>query len=1612
MQTERDVVYKEEAIPLITVDSKTNKFVVNEDAIAMINSIKGNIGVVAVAGLYRTGKSYLLNRMLLDRSSGFGVGPSINPCTKGLWIWGTPLTGQTPSGEPLNILLIDSEGIGALDQDSAHDNRVFSLTILLSSCFIYNSTGSIDENAIQNLSMIVNITKNIHLKNSGNSNIDAEEYAKYFPSFTWVLRDFALQLIDTEGMPITSKEYLERSLSSQKGTSQGAEQKNNIRKLIRTYFKDRDCFTLVRPLTKEENLQYLDRIDFDQLRPEFSRQVLALRRHVLNNMKPKTMHNKVLNGGMYTELIKSYIEAVNNGAIPNIENTWSLICRTECFKSLKSASETYESLLKDVMQNKLPLPVEELKNYHIIGKQRAVGLFKRKALGDYTEEYLKDLMKDIKLKYFNLKLENEREFNRVANNFLVKEYQAIEKKLKNKEYKAYSEFERELKYMQAHFLESGPNGPNKRLVVFEFVQKALTEGSNFFVKLSKQEIEIQNALMQEIKQKSEEEMKNMKNETLKEKQNFLQKISQLESEKMDLTVQEQNFKASIEQLKEMKEKTEIELRQELQSEKAANHRSLEEYKNKVNQNDDSIKEMERRIFMNDSEQEKQKALLKQRCEHFENLCEQISNREKELIVEIKTMKKEHLNLTREASFRADAIQKELQNKLDQQTQKLIELESEFSNKEFNYELEKKRMKEIEMNLQHQLGEFQENISRLQKELSQKGEFDSEKFAAYKEESEKNVDLLNKKVESLEKSLKDRDESLKNNLNTFEKEKSVLTQRNEFLMLQINETQSQYNEMKRAYEATLECFESVNQSTSQEETKKIQELKELHSIELRKAELENESLKKKLNQEIQLLIEKNNELELSGKLSHADFSKQIENLNEQLRIAEEEKQSLTTRVKLSDNDKLKIIEKIELDYSLRIQSLEEETETKTQRYERQIQDMQISFEESLAQLKSLHEIERDRLERRFLEERDRNENRVNNMSEEYENKMREEQAIQDDEISRLKEEIQELEERILISTQQYESDLALKQQTIDSLEEYVKETKESLANIHSSNASSLEHYLSNFAVERNQLQGKIEDLNAEISKLTQGNLALSQLKEQIESNSSRKIANLESSMKELTNENSRLNKLLEESRLKTQETSNVFLETKVDMNKEIALTHQKNTFLFNENKDLKIQIEDLRNLYEDKIRLQKEENDERMMKENENFNREKCLLMVELEKKNKIINNSTLSYHDQMSGYEKENAILQEKYYMLEAKAREESKKLSDENKSLTEQVSQLRMKFESERNLLTEDLKIYKVQAQDLEKKISQLSADYEKDQELWEGKFKFLESQKEDTKSNLADAQKKFELTLQQLQKKRANEIQELEENLNAKVAALEKRHQSQMQESVGSHQQEIMGLQETIRKLEKELKTINEKQFLESHQTIGNQNYIEKKFNEMAQNEKRLQLELEEIKAERDLKILENQRILDRERGTTKTKIFEFEQRIRDAESKKNLIVFEHEKERAKWQLEKDHLQMQGNELRELLSTLEKKKEALLRENEKLKSETKASKKSINLTSNMNNFLKSNSAIKMNPTTPKGLLESPQNSESNLKDITNKNKRYTSSFIANVSLRNGAISDDEEQI
>lgn len=56
------------------------------------------------------------------------------------------------------------------------------------------------------------------------------------------------------GNKITQKEYLEKALEIQKGVSDSVESKNRIRKLMKHFFKERDCSTLVRPVETEKEL--------------------------------------------------------------------------------------------------------------------------------------------------------------------------------------------------------------------------------------------------------------------------------------------------------------------------------------------------------------------------------------------------------------------------------------------------------------------------------------------------------------------------------------------------------------------------------------------------------------------------------------------------------------------------------------------------------------------------------------------------------------------------------------------------------------------------------------------------------------------------------------------------------------------------------------------------------------------------------------------------------------------------------------------------------------------------------------------------------------------------------------------------------------------------------------------------------------------------------------------------------------------------------------------------------------------------------------------------------------------------------------------------------------
>ena len=73
------------------------------------------------------------------------------------------------------------------------------------------------------------------------------------------------------------------------------------------------------------------------------------------------MNNKHLTGEMFSGLVRSYSEAINKGAVPNIESAWTYICRNECMKAVQDSIDIYDKGIKDIMQSKLPVLMDELK---------------------------------------------------------------------------------------------------------------------------------------------------------------------------------------------------------------------------------------------------------------------------------------------------------------------------------------------------------------------------------------------------------------------------------------------------------------------------------------------------------------------------------------------------------------------------------------------------------------------------------------------------------------------------------------------------------------------------------------------------------------------------------------------------------------------------------------------------------------------------------------------------------------------------------------------------------------------------------------------------------------------------------------------------------------------------------------------------------------------------------------------------------------------------------------------------------------------------------------------------------------------------------------------------
>jgi RNase P protein component len=856
--------YVDEAISLLSYNPVSKIFTLNAEALEFLKSLGSPVSVISVAGLYRTGKSYLLNRVLLNRKSGFGVGPTINPCTKGIWLWGRPLNGSLPDGSPCSVVIVDTEGLGALDQDSDYDTRVFSLAVLISSSFLYNSVGTIDEDAIQKLSLVVNLTKHIQLKARNNEEAGSEEYAPFFPKFVWVLRDFTLKLVDEDGEPISAKEYLEIALKVQKGYSDVAEEKNRIRRLLKEFFVDRECFMMVRPVKGEESLQNLESKEFEELRYEFVEQVLALRKKMLTGISPKCMNGRPLTGEMLATLIETYVNAMNKGAVPSIESAWSYICKTECARALQDAQEVYEKVVMNSVSAKFPMHEEELRLLHQEAKKQAFEVFKGKAVGDdvnLVRQKLKDILVE---KYANIKADNESESEKKSSMFLSNAYGTIDHKLRNNEYKNFLDFEKDIKKLQRFFRERGPEGPFREEILLEFCQKKILDTADYFLKESQGELSYLEDTFTEKVKLLESDLKDCKDEMSKERADWQRRLTSAESEKTEFSAKENSLREQLASLKFEKEKNEADSRNALKTIRTELGAQLETANSKAWEFEEKMKEIERLSLQKDSEFQEKAALMEQKVKYLESNLEESRRREKEYLNESRNQKKDHSSSLKDIQARFEGQIKTLQSRLEAETDRVTELEREIEEKDRNYERDKSFWEESEVKFKTTIEEKTNQLNSLTQESKKRDKEYSKQERKDRKEAEANSSKLSTRIEDLEKKLKSQEDSSKKEIQRLNQETAILTQKLEFSDQYLQETRAQLDEERKQHENMLKSLHGSSGLSTDDLEGQLEKVRQHYADETRLLEEKSDSTRRDLSKQIESLSQKNTELELELK----------------------------------------------------------------------------------------------------------------------------------------------------------------------------------------------------------------------------------------------------------------------------------------------------------------------------------------------------------------------------------------------------------------------------------------------------------------------------------------------------------------------------------------------------------------------------------------------------------------------------------------------------------------------------------------------------------------------------------------------------------------------------
>ncbi|XP_060058003.1 guanylate-binding protein 5 [Erinaceus europaeus] len=370
--------------PMSLIENIEGKLLVNQEALKILSTITQPVDVVAIVGLYRTGKSYLMNK-LAGKDKGFSVGSTVRSHTKGIWMWCMP----HPNKPNHTLVLLDTEGLGDVEKgDKENDTQIFALAILLSSTFVYNTMNKIDQRSIDLLHYVTELSDLLRTVSSPEHD-KVEDATSFYPDLVWTLRDFFLNL-EVDGKPITADEYLKNSVMPKEDMDQRLHNFNLPRLCIQKFFPNKKCFIFDSP-SHRKNLSRLETLHNNDLNPEFVQQITDFCSYIFCNSKTKTLPKGIIvNGPDLEKLVLTYVDAINHGDLPCTENSVLVLAQIKNTEAVQKAIAHYDHQMKEKVQ--LPTEtLEELLDLHRVSEREATEVFMKISFRDEDQTYQKEL---------------------------------------------------------------------------------------------------------------------------------------------------------------------------------------------------------------------------------------------------------------------------------------------------------------------------------------------------------------------------------------------------------------------------------------------------------------------------------------------------------------------------------------------------------------------------------------------------------------------------------------------------------------------------------------------------------------------------------------------------------------------------------------------------------------------------------------------------------------------------------------------------------------------------------------------------------------------------------------------------------------------------------------------------------------------------------------------------------------------------------------------------------------------------------------------------------------------------------------------------------------------